>query len=356
MEDFFSKWEIKIELYERNVTSTNALYVKDNAEFIKNITEEYDRDIVRAYNDYTRFYGESDGVNDSERRQDALTKSGEQDIQGYYDYQVAQAKGQLEEMLDYFARSSIVIVHSLLETELRKLCHLLQYEVQSKLALEDLEAKNYIKASLKYLELVIGMNLEDIYAIADKMEEIQYVRNRIVHNGGEFGFEKNDVLDQTVRSLSAYLTLEVVEDGKLRVIKFPNTEIVSYAYSLMRRFFIELLWKLEEKLRYPILCDRLKVLFDFPKDSSIITGSKVKTTKGSRTVSVDIKKRNGLKFNCNITIVKSVKREVELINQLEPADAIKEIRPDFHLLSRTEEIFDLFGYATTKSKFTIMCF
>ena len=80
-------------------------------------------------------------------------------------------------------RSALITLFGFLEKELDKLCALFLKEYSYKIELGDLKGKG-IDRSIKYLERVVGLDIDKTVSVWSEIKSIQKIRNLIVHNDG----------------------------------------------------------------------------------------------------------------------------------------------------------------------------
>ena len=90
---------------------------------------------------------------------------------------------RFEALYHYFTKSSLAQAYALLESELRSFCNHLQSSLGYKIGLEHLKQKDYLQSMSNYLELVADLEMA---ALKQYFSQIQFLRNKIMHNGGEF--------------------------------------------------------------------------------------------------------------------------------------------------------------------------
>lgn len=93
-------------------------------------------------------------------------------------------KGIFEEFFPSLQRSSAFItLCGFIEYELDALCSLMAKEKEIKIKVANLQGKG-IHRALKYLEMVIGLNIDKSGNTWAEVQDIQAIRNLVVHNGG----------------------------------------------------------------------------------------------------------------------------------------------------------------------------
>jgi len=88
---------------------------------------------------------------------------------------------EISKLKSYFYHSSIVLVYTLLESSLSHLSAEIKNCTNSKLMLQDLNDKNIIRKSIRYIELTCDVDLKKEKKLYDRVCEYQQLRNQIVH-------------------------------------------------------------------------------------------------------------------------------------------------------------------------------
>jgi hypothetical protein len=79
--------------------------------------------------------------------------------------------------------SALITLFSFMEHELDNLCFLFANEKGIQIRLNDLQGKG-IERAVKYLEKVVGLNIDKSGKVWAEVKAIQKIRNLVVHNGG----------------------------------------------------------------------------------------------------------------------------------------------------------------------------
>jgi|GEM_PF-5350799 len=78
--------------------------------------------------------------------------------------------------------SSLLLIYSLLESTLLKICSELHKQLKLPLELAEIKGGNYFESSLKYLQTFTALN-DDLYHLGKDFVPYQKIRNYIAHNG-----------------------------------------------------------------------------------------------------------------------------------------------------------------------------
>ncbi len=120
---------------------------------------------------------------------------------------------KLNDIFPYFFRQSTFIgLYSFLENRLYSLCDNLQRIKGYKIKISDLNGKNYIEKSKKYLKLIVGLETDDMNALWNKITEYQKIRNCLVHSNGSIN--DNQPLYKIVAANSS---LELDSNNKIQI-------------------------------------------------------------------------------------------------------------------------------------------
>lgn len=195
----------RLKLYEQHTTSTTTLYRREFTEAKKQIDIDEKAAVVAAKQRYNDILG------GSERHEDhdwAMHVSGLDELDHHY-YTVRESQAErFVEMADFFNKSSLVSLYGLLETDLRRLCFMLQTVFNKKIGVDMLSDRNYLQAFLEYFEFVIELPITQLEPHIVKLKELQQLRNRIVHDGALFSKKQKDKrLEDMVAAANGLLTM-----------------------------------------------------------------------------------------------------------------------------------------------------
>ncbi len=103
-----------------------------------------------------------------------------------------------------FNNSTLLSLYSLFEFNLKSLCITVQDCEEMKIKLDDINGEGYISKSKKYLNLVVGLDLNELEQTWEKITFFQRLRNCIVHFNSNIKKKKN----QVVKNLDIYKEIE----------------------------------------------------------------------------------------------------------------------------------------------------
>lgn len=82
----------------------------------------------------------------------------------------------------FFRLSTFIGLFSYFENEVVKLSDSIQERKKYKIKPSDLIGENVIEKNYRYLKLVVGIELDNINVVWEKLRDLQKIRNRFVHN------------------------------------------------------------------------------------------------------------------------------------------------------------------------------
>ncbi|RWY53950.1 hypothetical protein [Mucilaginibacter gilvus] len=350
---YFFDLQQMLTMHEFNAETTTKLYRAEYKQAKAELEKEFNVALQEAKKIYDSHYDPT-SENDEESHYLASYESGHDEIEQNHQIDDEQLTYRFSTMADYFNKSSLVITYAMFENQLRRYCDLLRLIFGKRLSVEDLDDRNYVKTCLNYLEKVIEVDIKSLEYLETKFKDLQYLRNRIMHNGGEFHEGKNEDLERIINASNGSLELiksqepyeEFKEDvenklPKLNLLRVKKNEYLHQYFGIIAVFFQELLWLTDAKLKYKILKQRLLFLLGFSsKRLKIIDIKVVHIAKGRQVkaslFSDDI--TDAIKFNCTITITRANKNQLTIINQIDGHSKLTRLVD--HLNSRPEIIFD----------------
>ncbi|HDY85312.1 MAG TPA: hypothetical protein ENI26_07970 [Methylophaga aminisulfidivorans] len=121
---------------------------------------------------------------------------------------------QYQTVTPEFHRESLLIsLYNFLEHQMNTLCEKLAVSIDSKIELRDLNGKGVERAKL-YLTKMVGIDFNKVEMEWSHIQDINKVRNCIVHNGGKIPSNTSDKLHGVIRK---YPKLKKAEAGYLSV-------------------------------------------------------------------------------------------------------------------------------------------
>jgi hypothetical protein len=322
---FFIGLAEKIELYEDHVRKTNAFYEHDLKPKLDALEQEYKADSVQAQEQFEKVNKEWDGE-EHFRYVMAMHESGLDNLDEGYQYQQELVREPYEEMLDYINKASLILLYSLLESSLKRLCELLKEMEKTRISVADFG--DYIAGSMKYLDLVIGLPRASLEPFETKITHIQYVRNRIVHNHSEFDMEDDSTLNEIISASKPYLIMVESPDEPVRTLKIYDPAYIFNSYQVLKDYFNELFWLINKKYGYPIINDKIAKVFQASLGAIEVTNTQVDNIKGGKklTASITYTAKDAqapTTISAKISITRSSKFELNITDQTGNADIAK---------------------------------
>ena len=114
------------------------------------------------------------------------------------------------------------------------------YELQ--LAVDDLNGNNYINKSKRYLEKVINLNLESLNPNWKEITNFQRIRNKIVHNNGQFNLKEKE----TINELSKMNGIEINAFG---LITLTDKEFILNFWKVFDKYISGIIKLTTEKVK-----------------------------------------------------------------------------------------------------------
>jgi len=223
------------------------------------------------------------------------------------------------------------MTYSMLESQFRRYCELLKDITGQKLAIDDLEQSNYLLSMFNYLNKVIGLPMKTLEKYKLIFKELQFLRNKIMHNGAEFPNKKNKELQAIIDKSDKLLVLEKegtpstdwdAEDmiSPYYVLRVKKIEYLHLYFEAINAFFIELFWLSDALLLHQPIAERIKHVAGFlSKDVSVndTTITEVAKGKNIRATIVSNNKETPFTLNISITVIKAPKASFQVTNQYE---------------------------------------
>jgi len=324
VEQFFVQVQGKINIYRQHAETTIKLYQTEANEKLKTQKEEYKVAMEAADLVYKKVYLETGGSED-DRRAYAMHESGIQEIEHHYTTADENLKASFMEMADHYNKSSVVTLYALLETELRRLCGHLHSAFGLRFTVERFEKTDYLKAIMEYISLVADLDITIVEPKMNRLQELQFLRNKIMHNGAEFTLEANPWLEDLVNSSNGGLFWEQIPEEQLRVLRVRSKFIVPY-YTIVSDFFFDLFSSLNLKLQFTILTNRISFLFGFLTRGAVASYISHRDVANGTQFIFLIKSPEGdnpFTFYCKITITTASVDQVVITNQLDVIDKME---------------------------------
>ncbi len=301
LDSFFQNSLKKIDLYREQNNTISNLNEKELSSRHKKIRAKYKlkAETIKSYDD----------------RDSRLE---EIDFMEQYDY--FELKNSINEKRDYFNKSSLLILYSMFEGDLRHICFLLQDAFKTCHNFNDSKKSNFFKNVMTYLKEVIELNTESLEKYSRKLDELRYLRNKITHESGRFNKPKSEgkningtEIVRIINNNREYLELvEENENGAL-IIKIKSAEYIDYYYSILILYLRDFLWLIDEKLKYAILSSRITLLFSRLDHDLNVNNFKILNENNRCFIECDIvlsDTHEDFRFKCEIVILESDRNDL----------------------------------------------
>jgi len=148
--------------------------------------------------------------------------------------------------IDNIIKSTIILLHSTLESGLFELCSLLEKEMQTTINISDInDSKGYINQSIVFLTKVIG--LKNIKQLHDCYVPFNKLRNNIVH------IEKKE--EKIPEQFFKYYNIEN------KVIRFSDSELINEMIIVIRNLIESIELELDLIQGFPALIKKIGNIF-----------------------------------------------------------------------------------------------
>jgi hypothetical protein len=319
-----------LDVFEQNTTSTTELYRNEYGNAKSLISESIKKQVEDARIIYKQAYDEIEG-DDYEKDNYASNKAGYQEIQEEDHYQHEQLLRKFQEMTDHFNKSSLAMTYSMLESQFRRYCELLKDITDQKLSIDDLEQSNYLLSMFNYLEKVIGLPMKSLEKFKLIFKELQFLRNKIMHNGAEFPNNKNEELKTIITKSDKLLVLEKERTpssdwdaeetiSPYYILRVKKIEYLHRYFEAISSFFNELFWLSDALLKHQPIAGRIKHVASFLSKDISITDTMIADVKKGKNIRATITSANLEKpFNIkiSITVTRAAKASFQITNQYE---------------------------------------
>ncbi|MBG6233785.1 Asp-tRNA(Asn)/Glu-tRNA(Gln) amidotransferase C subunit [Pedobacter sp. CAN_A7] len=326
LETFFIQVQGKIAMYKQHAETTTQLYQSEADGKLAIQRAEFKAAMEEANLVYKRVYEETGGSED-DKHGNATHESGTQEIEHHYTIGEEDLKASFLEIADHYNKSSLVTLYALLETELRRLCDHLHSTFGLRFTVERFEKTDYLKSIMEYISLVADIDITSVEPKMNKLQGLQFLRNRIMHNGAEFTIKLNQKLDDLVASSDGGLVLELIPEELSRVLRVRSKFISPY-YTIISDFFFDLFRSLNVKLGFTILADRISFLFGFITRQAVATfvsQSDVASGKQYLFLIESDDFENLFSFNLKLTVTAANTEQVIITNQLNEVDRMERL-------------------------------
>lgn len=210
---------------------------------------------------------------------------------------------------DLYSKSILISLFSLNEIYLNKICD--TSSKHERIKLSDFNFKNNLYGPIKYLELVLNIDISIFDKQISKLEDIQFLRNKIIHEGTLDESEK-------LKSILSEHEGKLEFDKNLNFFKILHPQFIFDIEETLKAFYSKLFWALEANNDNMTITNSLKLWFGLIDENIYITNVKqCKSSVRSNSIKFCISSKSQKFTTCKakLTIKKSKISKVELINQ-----------------------------------------
>jgi hypothetical protein len=319
-------------MYETHIEVTTKFYRSELEKDIKLITEEYEREQVPVEENYKAVYAATGGSKE-ERHLIAEQASGKDAMYENYQYLQELCEKESDEKFDYFNKSSMIMLYSMIESEMKRLCTILKEFSEVRISIDDFKSMNYMKGYFKYLDLVINLPFVGLEKFNTKIESIQYVRNRIVHSNSEVGMtgdnEEKKALQNAIDNSNNLLKQVYDPQTSRTYLRIFDSRYVTEGYQLLKDLVRELFYLINRHFEYPLLKVKLMELFKKSYDDAVFSVLEASEIARGIKFKLKVTSNNEMdvpdKFMMNIVITKGKEDCIEILDQIGDNQKIQQL-------------------------------
>lgn len=318
LEKSFLQVKSQLELYKKQYAITQKSYLNSWKQEAENLNKKYKKSEEQAKKIYAETLGD-ENPEDENNIAYATHVSG-------IDY-LAHKKSEDGELtdakyldfLDLFSKSTLISLYSLNENFLKVTCDNVSQIFNIKVKISHFKSRDYLQASINYLELVANIETVDLESYISKLKDIQVIRNRIIHDGSKIKDKS------TLRVVKKYHdSIYIVEETDF--LKIAKAKFINNFFTILKEFYEEILWLLEEKLEYKTLAEIFSNWLGLIEGEITTTDFKYKKgAKKSRIVDFKILSNNDKipELNGKLTLTRGEGFNVEVIDQTEIQEIVQ---------------------------------
>lgn len=360
VERFFSEIFAKGLLYGEYCDKTTILYRSDMKAELNKQQAYYDNLLAQARKEYEEIMAKVDNPTE-EHEYEAYYKTGLSSIESEdHDEYMSAIKERYADTAEHFNRAALVTFYSLLESSMRQLCELLQKQLSKRIGLEQLStSRNYMESIRHYFDLVLDISLADMVPLLDKFNDVQNIRNKIIHHNGLIASTKDNANIMGRIEANEHLDLKKFEESTYCEVKVRNIKYVLGLYPEFSDLFVKLFWRVEDRMGYPVFKKNLLHLFGFVFKEASVEITEV--DKGETIHCMIATKHPELpRVNCRVNFGKpDGKKPVSIIDQLGKENKLIGRLAEFvadHPEILLDDLFSLFLSKKSKAGISVILF
>lgn len=312
IENSFLLIKDQLNLYEKQVSNTIKSYLRNKEDELEELEKRY----IKLEKGAQKIYDETLGVDNPDDKNNidyATHISGIDYLHHRKSEEIENIENKYLDFLDLFSKSTLVALYSLNENFLNNLCDLASQTFEQKIKVSHFNSRDYLKASFNYLELVIDLPKEPFENQITKLQDIQKIRNKIIHAGSQ-------IKSKTILELVAKYSDSFIYDEETHFLRVKSSKFTKDFFNLLKNLYHELLWNLEKKQNYKNLKNIFENWFGLiERKITIAEINSIKISDKSRTIDFKAKSDNKKlsQFCGKLTFTSSKGYNNEIIDQTE---------------------------------------
>lgn len=243
-EIIFNETRKQLEIYQRQFDLTLRTYKKEWDDELAKRDREFEQNKEKAeeiYNDSIKNNG-----GDEFAHQYAMNQSGLDYLFEEHSSDIEQINIEYNNFLDLYSKSILIAIYSLNESKLNEIAETAADVFTKKIKPLHFNSRDYLEASFQYLNLVIDLELDSLQKFLPKLKDLQYLRNKIIHN--EAKFIELEQVSKIVKNHKSLLSL-----NERNQLKIKGSKFVRDLFELFSDFYQALFWLVDARQDSAIL-------------------------------------------------------------------------------------------------------
>ena len=176
----------------------------------------------------------------------AMNQSGLDYLFEEHSSDIEQINIEYNNFLDLYSKSILIAIYSLNESKLNEIAETAADVFTKKIKPLHFNSRDYLEASFQYLNLVIDLELDSLQKYLPKLKDLQYLRNKIIHN--EAKFIELEQVSKIVKNHKNLLSLD--ERNQLEI---KGSKFIRDLFELFSDFYQALFWLVDARQDSAIL-------------------------------------------------------------------------------------------------------
>lgn len=345
IERFFYGLKKKISIYRHHLKLTDDLYKRELVESEKRLEKDFERNKKAGE---VRYESALEEMGNSEYAEDyANDQSGLEEIYHYHDLDVRYNRERFQEVHSIFNKSALIGLYSLFEAESLKLSCFLRKHFDKRIGYQDLKSENYLKGYLNYFDLVLELDIANLSKFENKLNDLRIIRNKIVHENGDFSDSKNK-LDSLVSDSSG--TLRIDMENSSYTLEIDSIIYLDRYFEVIEEYFEQLFWEIDKKQEWPLLKEKSEYLFKFIDTKLRVESVKADISPPKRKVQIYLNNSSTdepLEFKVDLILKKSPRDKIKVHNELSDVSNAKKFADNLYTINDilNDQIFNGFHFS-----------